>query len=99
MGYIVVASAFVLTAAVFFALTALRRREPDEDSLSLPSLDEMPEEIRKNHLFSCYLAGNDAYPSTYCPFEECTPERLEWMAGWTLAARGMMVGSRETRKK
>lgn len=95
MGYIIVGSIFLLATIACFLWTALRRREPDADNLFLPEPGDTDAEIREKHLFCCCLAGNDAYPANYCPFEECTPEREQWIAGWMMAARGQMMDGRE----
>ena len=99
MGYAIIGGLFLLTTIACFLWTALRRREPDADSLSIPSPGETAAGFRKNHLFSCYLAGNDASPSIYCPFDDGSPESVEWIAGWTLASRGIMVDGREKRRE
>jgi ribosome modulation factor len=101
MGYIIVGMLFILAAVASSLWTALRRHDPDAENLALPSMPshvEMTDEQYDKHLFSCYLAGNDAFPSNYCPFEEFTPEREQWMAGWMMAARGKMVDGREKRR-
>jgi hypothetical protein len=107
MAYLLAGIVFLLAAAVCFLWTAVRRQEPDAGRLpsqdfgavevELPGVVEMS--LRKRHLFSCYLAGNDAFPSNSCPFEECTPERAEWIAGWLLAAKGIRIDGREKREQ
>lgn len=95
MGYAIVGLLFFLAFLAALLLVGFRSQDPEADSLSLPEPGDTDADVRKKHLFSCYLAGNDAYPANYCPFEECTPEREQWVAGWMLAARGMMVDGRK----
>jgi hypothetical protein len=48
------------------------------------SAEGLEGESRRAHLFECYVAGNDAYPSRACPFAPNTPESANWIAGWHL---------------
>jgi hypothetical protein len=50
--------------------------------------------------FACYIAGNDAYDTDSvpdCPFPEGSVEALQWVAGWCLAERGILVEGRDER--
>jgi hypothetical protein len=62
------------------------------------SAEGLEGESRRAHLFECYVAGNDAYPSRACPFAPNTPESANWIAGWHFADSGAFIEGLEVRK-